>query len=1141
MHKARWFSYLISIGVLLITYQEAFAQMPDYHIRIFGPEKGIQAGGVRDMAVGRDGFLWLLSSDHVSRFDGRNLKIFNLDGLLISIEVGRNNEIWVNSMKKLYRFKNDHLGFVPVKVDTQGAPHIISIIGLSGRKQRLLTTNGFYRLDSSENMFIKDYSLESPINDGAYMLIHSYGLIKSTFFYASNDTIYALDLKTGTRQGMYIYDLANLYPIDNHSVIASTWKGQSFLYDFATMTINPVGTNAFLKRNNKGFVSIAGFCPLKEESFLLADYNSGLVKYDISEKGIEFIQLYYNGKPFPKFRTSDVYKDRTGRIWIASTLGLLTFNPGEPQIGLVRNWENEPSKAFSNQIRNFAVDEEGNLWLATLNGFAYFNLKEWTITPYFPTEGATDRLNHPSIRGIVYDGKYLIIGQSNLGIWLYNPDSKEYRRPPNTPILKADDFIDLFYTLKNGNYVIVAREEVYLMDKNTYRIQTIDYPGEKYNPSFCFQDNQGRVWIGSGNHLYVFDEKMNYQVTFPYDFEDYLFSMCQINENEFYVGTRGLYKLTLSVKDTIVNKVKAFNDESNFTIIYYDKQGKLWLGTINRIYSYDILTGKIEKYGYYDNVQSGLFYINSCYRFPDGLLFMGGKAGINYFYPEKMKGHNDSLAVVLLDITVNGKSRVSYPDFTELALNYKQSDVEITFTAPFFDDPEKVKYRYKLKSVNDEWVYLKHNNTVRFASLSPGEYSFIVAAGINGRDWYEISVPVEFTISPPFWKRWWFWGILLLLVGIILYYWIRHLRRQVRAQEITTAFATSLFSQNTVENTFWNVAQNCVTILGFEDCVIYEYDREKENLIQVAAAGPKGNPKSHRIIDAIEIPLGKGIVGSVAQSQKPEIVKDTRKDSRYILDDDMRLSEIAVPIIVDGKIFGVIDSEHSEKGYYTRWHLKVMEKIAHLCSEKISRYLTAERIRRKIAQDLHDDMGSTLTSINIISKIAMKQSDNKKDIHDHLQKIKRNSSQMMESLSDIIWAINPEHDTLEEIGLYMKEYTAELLEPAGIAYSFEHDRKIEEIRFNLSKRKDMFLIFKETLNNALKYSSASKIDICLRKESDNIVLSIKDNGSGFDPKMVSKGNGLKNMQARANNINAILSIESEKNMGTIVTIRIPIT
>lgn len=381
--------------------------------------------------------------------------------------------------------------------------------------------------------------------------------------------------------------------------------------------------------------------------------------------------------------------------------------------------------------------------------------------------------------------------------------------------------------------------------------------------------------------------------------------------------------------------------------------------------------------------------------------------------------------------------------------------------------------------------------------------------------------------------------LILLVIGVPVCLWIRLLHQQIRTGRILTYFATSLYGQNTVDDIFWDLAKNCISQLRFEDCVIYQYDKEKNVLVQRAAYGPK-NPQKHEILNPIEIPLGNGIVGTVAQTGRSEIVNDTTKDSRYILDDFARCSEITVPIIIDGDLFGVIDSEHHQKNYYTKWHLKLLEQMAEICAVKISKYIVEERLRLKIARDLHDEMGSTLTSINIISKMAMEQEGNN-TTRTQLSKIKEHSSTMMETMSDIVWAINPANDNFEKVLIRMKEFIAEIMEPAGISYFFRVDGNLELLSVNLEQRKDIYMIFKEAVNNAVKYSGATEVNTSIKWTDGLLQMVIMDNGKGFDLDQHSSGNGLKNMRGRAKDMKAEIRIDSIIGTGTSVLLRVPVT
>ena len=140
--------------------------------------------------------------------------------------------------------------------------------------------------------------------------------------------------------------------------------------------------------------------------------------------------------------------------------------------------------------------------------------------------------------------------------------------------------------------------------------------------------------------------------------------------------------------------------------------------------------------------------------------------------------------------------------------------------------------------------------------------------------------------------------------------------------------------QENEEDILWDLAKNCISKLGFVDCVIYLVDHPNQQLIQKAAYGPK-NPKDNTLYNPVTIAIGDGITGSVAKTGKAELVLDTSVDSRYIEDDDNRLSEICVPIVFENHLYGVIDCEHPEKGFFTSRHLKMLSAIASICAIKI--------------------------------------------------------------------------------------------------------------------------------------------------------------------------------------------------------------
>lgn len=167
--------------------------------------------------------------------------------------------------------------------------------------------------------------------------------------------------------------------------------------------------------------------------------------------------------------------------------------------------------------------------------------------------------------------------------------------------------------------------------------------------------------------------------------------------------------------------------------------------------------------------------------------------------------------------------------------------------------------------------------------------------------------------------------------------------------KIVSEFAIEMLSLNTEEEVLWFMARNVVSQLGFTDVVIYTLDAEEKHLVQRAASGNKDDD-ANNVVNPISIPMGEGIVGKTALSQQAILIDDTRDDPDYIIDDDSRLSELAVPIVAQDQTLGVIDSEHPSKGFYTQQHLKTVTAIASIAATKIAKTRTIEKLQQTIEQ-----------------------------------------------------------------------------------------------------------------------------------------------------------------------------------------------
>lgn len=207
-------------------------------------------------------------------------------------------------------------------------------------------------------------------------------------------------------------------------------------------------------------------------------------------------------------------------------------------------------------------------------------------------------------------------------------------------------------------------------------------------------------------------------------------------------------------------------------------------------------------------------------------------------------------------------------------------------------------------------------------------------------------------------------------------------------------------------------------------------------------------------------------------------------------------------------------------------------------NNRIQRQLALEKMRQDISRDLHDDIGSALSSIHIMSTLAMQEQRDSV----HLQRIASTSRHILETMSDIVWSINPNHDSLEQLLFKMKEFAGEILDAKNMAYSFEEKMEgdSKHLLLNATVRRNIFLVFKEAVNNAAKYSEGNNLKIAAWIEGKSLNFKIEDDGKGFVRGSIKTGNGLKNMEARANELSAVFRQESSPGNGTKVFLSVPI-
>ncbi len=208
---------------------------------------------------------------------------------------------------------------------------------------------------------------------------------------------------------------------------------------------------------------------------------------------------------------------------------------------------------------------------------------------------------------------------------------------------------------------------------------------------------------------------------------------------------------------------------------------------------------------------------------------------------------------------------------------------------------------------------------------------------------------------------------------------------------------------------------------------------------------------------------------------------------------------------------------------------------------RLQKAIQIEKMRTQIATDLHDDIGATLSSISFYSEaVRQKTRHTLPEVSSILEKMGETSRAMVGNMSDIVWAIDPQHDDLSKMVERMQSYAREICALRSIKLQIAIDDRIHSLKPNLAQRRNIYLIFKEALNNALKYSDGQVIQLSVEWNGNVFHLHLTDDGKGFNTAVDADGNGIKNMQKRAEEIGGPLYINSRIGSGTTVDLSVTI-
>jgi signal transduction histidine kinase len=214
--------------------------------------------------------------------------------------------------------------------------------------------------------------------------------------------------------------------------------------------------------------------------------------------------------------------------------------------------------------------------------------------------------------------------------------------------------------------------------------------------------------------------------------------------------------------------------------------------------------------------------------------------------------------------------------------------------------------------------------------------------------------------------------------------------------------------------------------------------------------------------------------------------------------------------------------------------------------ESFERQRALERERARIAKDIHDDLGASLTRIAMLTQSASKELQHPEVASAHLKRIYGTARELTRAMDEIVWAVNPRHDTLDSVATYLSRFAQDFLEATSVRCRLQMPVRLPTWALSAELRHNLFLAFKEALHNVVKHAQASEVRISLAPQSSSFTLSVADNGRGFAEKnaaaqtelvgdRLSAGNGLENMRRRMEEVGGSCLLETVPGKGTTVS------
>ncbi len=950
---------------------------------------GLSYLGINDLCTDKKNNLWISTGNGLNMFNGKTVdKYFAVEypqlqnNNIVHVTCDSSNHIWVLSAGGYVTMLDNARKLHRVSIYRQDTmARTAWILNTPNSGVTLWTGKNFYSYNESTSLkdadsltakrftqfTVKGYDTMGP--RGFAQVFH---YDKATYLFVRNDAFYKINLQTK--------EVEKKYTISNCNALIKWGEDELLLSDYITYEVKTInlttGEIGYPFKNIKDqfdnpVTAYFRFAKkINASEYLFTTFNEGVYIYN-SVTGKMYNYKHSLADPASVSNNSQTTLEVASNGWVfiaCPEKGVSYFNSAD-FIGNQNVFLDNKGSGYDGYISAIATDDNNNYYMGNGEGLMLWKRSTNTTTfVNYPGEDGKPMIKKEEVPSVAIDkyGKVWVATISS-GIVVTDKALHLLKHLKNIPGNNASLKITRATYVGNGpdGYIwVCGGNGICRIDPQTYAVDNFKNTVlAKLDSFYCgpllFTDD-ANVWVATANkgvfHYNIATQNLSVYNTANGLVNNGIFCLNIDRDKNIYIGTRtGLNILfTNGRMKTITQKDGLLIDRAEGLLL--DAHNRMWIGNDIGLACYNPADSSLRTFDQRYGLSIFGFRVGSYYQAPNGEFVFGTPGGLQYFYPDSL--FNKKITLNASVTKLETKNLVSNITATEsFALSPLDNQVTFYFGSVDYSIHLRTYYQYKLEGADKEWINVADQNSVRYNALPPGKYVFKVRVSNDNINWQRAENEVTIIIAAPVYKTWWF-KLLSTLLGIaIIIFVINYYRKQqldkrsrLETELVITYFASQINSHKNTDEMLWDVARNCISKLHFEDCVIYLKDPTKNVLVQKAAYGPK-SPVDYKISQPIEIPIGKGITGTVAETGKPEIINNTEHDSRYIVDDDRRFSEIAVPIKINNKVVGVIDSEHKQKNFFTANHLSVLQTIAVLIANQIQK-TKAEEDKQKTTIEL---------------------------------------------------------------------------------------------------------------------------------------------------------------------------------------------